>query len=179
VKLTENWKNGDKISLDLPMSVHVRTWEKNKNSVSVDYGPLTFSLKIEEQYIKIDSSKNAIGDSKWQPGADPQKWPSFEILPQSDWNYALVFDAKNPAASFQIIHKDWPADSYPFTNAAVPIELKATGRKLPQWTIDKDGLCGILPRSPVQTDQPVTPITLVPMGAARLRISAFPVAQGQ
>jgi len=33
----------------------------------------------------------------------------------------------------------------------------------------------VLPQSPVPTEEPVEKVRLVPMGAARLRISAFPV----
>jgi hypothetical protein len=179
VKLTGTWKSGDKVALQLPMAIRIRTWTANKNSVSVDYGPLTFALKIDEKYVKVDSARNVQGDARFQRGADPEKWPSFEILPESDWNYGLIVDAQNPAGSFEIVRKSWPADNYPFTNTAAPIEMKAKGRKIPQWTIDKDGLCGVVPQSPVQTDQPVAPITLVPMGGARLRISAFPVVSAQ
>jgi len=46
---------------------------------------------------------------------------------------------------------------------------------LPQWKIDEHGLVGALPESPVGTSEPVVDLTLVPMGGARLRISAFPV----
>ena len=37
------------------MHLNLRTWQVNKNSVSIDYGPLTFSLKIQEKYIKPGS----------------------------------------------------------------------------------------------------------------------------
>jgi DUF1680 family protein len=57
IKLAKTWKNGDKITLHLPMQLKVRQWEQNKNSVSVNYGPLTYSLKIDEQYTKEDSRK--------------------------------------------------------------------------------------------------------------------------
>lgn len=177
LKVEGPWHNGDQLSLQLPMSIRIRSWEKNRNSASVDYGPLTFSLKIEERYVTLDSSKAAIGDSRWQPTADPRKWPSSEILPASDWNYGLVLNRKHPARSFTVERKAWPADNYPFTLAGAPIELKAHGRRIPQWTIDRDGLCGVLPRSPVETKEPATPVTLVPMGCARLRISAFPVVK--
>ena len=36
-------------------------------------------------------------------------------------------------------------------------------------------MVGLLQQSPVRSDEPVETITLIPMGAARLRISAFPV----
>ena len=56
-----------------------------------------------------------------------------------------------------------------------PIELRAKGKRLPAWQLDQLGLVGLLPPSPVKSDEPVESITLVPMGAARLRISSFPV----
>jgi hypothetical protein len=42
--------------------------------------------------------------------------------------------------------------------------------------LDKLGMVPVLMPSPVQTQEPVEPVTLVPMGAARLRVSSFPVA---
>ena len=177
LKVTGIWKNGDKLVLTLPMTIRVRIWEKNKNSMSVDCGALTFSLKISERYVKIDSTRSAIGDSGWQPGVDSQKWPSFEIQPESDWNYGLSMESENPAKAFEIVRKEWPSDDFPFTLAATPIELKARGRKIPSWTMDKDGLCGVLPQSPVQSDEETVSLTLIPMGCARLRISAFPVVK--
>lgn len=173
-KLDNQWKAGDVIVLKLPMKLRVRTWTENKDSVSVDYGPLTFSLKIEEQYNVVDSTQNAMGDSGWQPNADPSKWPSHEILPGSAWNCGLVLDRTNPEKSFEVVRKPWPKDDYPFTNASTPIELKAKGKAIPSWTIDEHGLCGELPQSPVTSDAPGTDLILVPMGGARLRISAFP-----
>jgi hypothetical protein len=177
IRLTKTWKNGDKVTLHLPMQLKVRQWEQNKNSVSVNYGPLTYSLKIEEKYIKEDSKKTAIGDSRWQPGADPQKWPSYEIHPASAWNYGLLIDEKHPESSIKIVRRAWPRDNNPFTNAGAPIQLIAKGKKIPNWTIDQYGLCSVLPQSPVENSEPVTQLTLVPMGGARLRISSFPVTK--
>jgi len=177
IKLNNKWKNGDKISLKLPMRIQVREWAKNKNSVSVNYGPLTYSLKIGETYKKENSTKTAMGDSRWQATADPEKWPSYEIYPATAWNYGLLLDEQHPEKSFTVVKRAWPADGNPFTNANAPIELHATGKQITDWTIDKYGLCGLLPQSPVKTATPTTSLTLVPMGGARLRISAFPVVQ--
>lgn len=177
IKISRKWKNGDKVALQLPMELAVRKWEKNKNSVSVNYGPLTYSLQIRENYVQKDSKETAIGDSRWQEGADPVKWPSYEIYPGSDWNYGLVLNGQNPAASFEVVKKDWPANNNPFTNEGAPILLKAKGKKIPAWVIDQYGLAGLLPQSPVETTEAVTPLTLVPMGGARLRISSFPVVK--
>jgi len=177
VRLSNTWKNGDKISLHLPMELKVREWDKNKNSVSINYGPLTYSLKISEEYIKQNSKLAVEGDSKWQPNADPEKWPAYEIKASSPWNYGLLIDQQHPENSIQIIHRAWPKDNNPFTNANAPIELKIKGKQLPGWTMDQNGLCGVLPQSPVKSEAPVSELTLVPMGGARLRISAFPVTE--
>ena len=176
IVLTDTWKAGDTITLDLPMNVTVRTWDRNKSSVSVNYGPLTYSLKIDEKFKQDDSKKTAIGDSKWQPNADPSKWPSYEIFPVSAWNYGLVL-ADEPTASFTVTRKPGPMNKYPFTPETTPIMITAKARKIPGWTIDQYGLCAVLPQSPVAVNTPVETVTLVPMGATRLRISAFPVVK--
>ncbi|MCH5597143.1 beta-L-arabinofuranosidase domain-containing protein [Niabella ginsengisoli] len=102
IKINRLWKNGDKIELELPMQLEVQYWTENKNSISVNRGPLTYSLKIKEQYVKADSKKSAIGDSKWQETADASKWPSYEILPASAWNYGLQYKGEDPSRFFRI-----------------------------------------------------------------------------
>lgn len=177
VKLSNQWKNNDQVTLELPMQLQLRTWEKNKNSVSINRGPITYSLLINERYEKKDSKETAIGDSKWQEQADPAKWPSFEIFPANDWNYGLALNDQTLDKQFTVVRKSWPKDNNPFTQANVPIMLKAKGKQIPAWAIDQYGLCGLLPQSPVTTSTPITELTLVPMGAARLRIASFPVVQ--
>ncbi|MGQ8338942.1 beta-L-arabinofuranosidase domain-containing protein [Sunxiuqinia sp. A32] len=174
IKLDKEWVDGDQLTLNLPMDLSTRTWAVNQNSVSVDYGPLTFSLKIDEQYNKISSVESAIGDSKWQESADPEKWPAYTIDPKSPWNYGLILDKDNLESSLTIIRKDWPTDNYPFTPESTPIEIAAKGRQIPSWGIDQYGLVDVQPLYPVKTSEPVEEIKLIPMGAARLRISAFP-----
>ena len=161
------------------MDIGIRTWQVNQNSLSVNYGPLTFSLKIGEEYRKLSSTASAIQDSKWQKDADPDKWPAYEIIPTTAWNYGLVVDEETPANSFTIIRKGWPADNYPFSAESTPLLLEGWGRQIPSWTIDSYGLVDVLPRFPARTDRPVEKITLIPMGAARLRIAAFPALSGE
>lgn len=174
IRVERTWNNGDMVTLDLPMEISVHTWTKNHNSVSVNYGPLTFSLKIKENYTRFDSTETAIGDSKWQKDADTSQWPSYEIHPASAWNYGLVLDAEAPEKSFKLIKKAWPEDNFPFTLDSVPLAMEVTAKKIPNWTLDRYGLCAVLQDSPVRSDEPTETVTLVPMGAARLRISAFP-----
>lgn len=171
-RIEREWKVGDKVVVKMPMKPTIQTWAENKGSVSVNYGPLTLSLKIEESYAKRESTKTAVGDSKWQDGADPSKWPSYMISPKSDWNYGLL-----DRTVIRVRRKAWPKSNYPFSLAECPISFEAQGKQIPEWTIDQYGLCGVLPPSPVLTSSPVKVLPLVPMGAARLRISAFPVVR--
>ncbi|MFT3750641.1 MAG: hypothetical protein QM768_20180 [Agriterribacter sp.] len=59
----------------------------------------------------------------------------------------------------------------------MPIIIKAKGKIIPEWTLDKYGLCDTLPQSPVKVTTKTDDIELIPMGAARLRISSFPVVE--
>lgn len=177
LRVEREWKTGDIVSLQLPMELSLRTWEKNKGSVSVNYGPLTYSLKINEEYVRFDSKAIAQHDSKWQPSADPSKWPSYEIHAASPWNYGLSGNLNDLAKTFTVTRKPWPKDNFPFATASVPIEITTKGKKIPTWTIDQYGLCDVLPTSPVKSAETDETITLIPMGAARLRISAFPVVK--
>jgi hypothetical protein len=153
------WSAGDVVTLQLPMRVTVRHWYTNRQAVSVSYGPLEFSLKIAE---------------KWQRDGGMDAWPDYDVLPESPWNFGLVLSDRNPARSFEVIKKSPPVSENPFTQQGVPIELKVRAKEIPSWGMDKDGLAARLPESPVVVEGPAQPVTLIPMGAARLRITMFP-----
>ncbi len=180
LRINKKWKQGDEITLNIPMSLSLRKWPTNKNSVSVDYGPLTLSLLIKEdykKYIKSEGDGTTQWDSKWQKGADVDAWPGHDIYPASAWNYALLIDEKNPFQNMEVVKKEWPSDDFPFTTESVPVMIKTKGRTIPSWGIDRYGLCGVLPNENAKKGDLIEEITLIPMGAARLRISAFPVTE--
>jgi hypothetical protein len=79
-------------------------------------------------------------------------------------------------SDFTVATREWPTDDQPFAADAAPIQLQAKARRVPEWTLDSKGLIHEVQPSPVRTTQPEETITLIPMGAARLRITAFPVA---
>ena len=93
------------------------------------------------------------------------------------WNYGLVLNDQPLESQFEIIKKNWPQNDFPFTQADVPLTLKAKGKIIPEWVLDKYGLCDVLPQSPVTVSTKEQPIELIPMGAARLRIASFPVVK--
>lgn len=166
------WKNGDKVEVNYPMEISYRTWQVNKNSVSVDYGPLTLSLRIAEKYVEKNSAETAIWDSKWQEGADTSQWPSYEIYPDSPWNYALQVQSVKLKE-----RKALKPGVNPFTQADIPLVFEAYGRQIPDWKIDEYKLCGVLPDEDAVKSDTSEKLELIPMGAARLRISAFPTCK--
>lgn len=177
IRIDRKWKDGDQVELLLPMSIELNTWTANKNAVSIQRGPLTYALKIKENYVQKDSKASAIGDSKWQETADPTKWPSYEILPASDWNYGLVQNQLTAPDQLKVVKRAWPKDAFPFEADAVPISIMVKAKKVDGWKIDENGLTGVLPLSPVASQAAVQEVELIPMGAARLRIAAFPTVK--
>ncbi|MEV4635984.1 RICIN domain-containing protein [Actinoplanes sp. NPDC049548] len=152
-KISRTWANGDRIVLRLPMQTRLKTWTANHNAVSVSFGALTFSLAITENWARTG-------------GTDA--WPTSEVRPGSAWNYGL-----DGATSFAVTTGLGNADD-PFTPATAPIRITTPARRLPGWIADADQIVTPLQDSPTPSTEPVETVTLIPMGAARLRITAFP-----
>ena len=158
--LDHSWKKGDVVEMIFPPRVAVSAGYNN--SVVVSRGPLIFSLKIGEKWEKITSG---MSHPAKPPAAD------WEVLASTPWNYGLVIDRAAPERFVKVVEK--PLGSDPFSPQGAPVELQVKGRRIPTWTL-VDGSAGPLPESPAASDQPVETLTLVPYGAAKLRITEFP-----
>lgn len=159
-RIERRWAAGDRVELTLPL--RTRTSEWHQNSVAIERGPLVFSLKIGEDWRKI---------AKGMRRPAPQPAADWEVHPTSAWNYGLVISGASVEKSVQAIDK--PIGLFPFTAQGAPIELRIKGRRLPQWTLVKGSAGPLLP-SPVESQEPEETLTLIPYGAAKLRITAFP-----
>lgn len=157
--VSRTWNNGDVVSLHFPMTPAVRIWEQNNNSATVDRGPISYSLDINES---------------WKKTGGTDQWPEYEVHPASAWNYGLVINSANPSHSFDVTQKGGPLPDNPFTRKTNPIEIRAKAKKIPQWKADEHNVVGLLQPSPAVSNEPVETVTLIPMGAARLRVTSFP-----
>ena len=152
--VNREWKAGDRVELRFPMPIAVTHWYHN--SVAVERGPLVYSLKIGEQWRK---------EKQTGPATD------YEVFPTTPWNYALRLNAQDPAKSFRV--EERPIGKQPFSPDGAPVILYAEARRLPEWVLTDDSAAP-LPVSPVQSKQPVESVTLIPYGAAKLRLTAMP-----
>jgi len=159
IHLDRTWKEGDRVELVLPMDIAVRVWARNQNSISVDRGPLTYSLRIGEN---------------WQRYGGTDQWPAFEVFPTTSWNFGLVVDPRKPASSITVAKRVEKLAPQPFTVENAPVSLKVEARRIRQWKQESNGLIGELQPSPVSSEELTETVTLIPMGCARLRVSAFP-----
>jgi hypothetical protein len=113
---------------------------------------------------------------RWSNYGGRNGWQEFEVFPTTPFNYALDLGQGDPARSMELVRKSGPLAIQPFTQDSAPMLIRAKARKVPAWEQDSKGLLMPLQMSPVKTSEPIETVTLIPMGAARLRISAFPVA---
>lgn len=156
--INRTWSNNDVISIRFPMSLIVN--EEVNNAVSIQRGPLVFSLKIDETW----SVRNDYGNG----------FQENEVLPASAWNYALVVDKNNPSATIQVVESAMPAN--PYEQTATPVKLMVPARKLNSWGYNHTGrLATDPPFSPVETSSGEEQVTLVPYGAQTLRATCLPV----
>jgi hypothetical protein len=152
-KIERVWKAGDVVDLQFPMEPKMT--RGFNESVSIDRGPLVFSYPIGEDWVKL-RTRGMTAD--WQ------------VFPTSEWNYAL---ATNEGMAHPIIVNEHPVGGSPFALTGTPVTLQVAARKLPAWRA-VDGVADPVPQSPVVSAEAEETITLVPYGAAKLRITSFP-----
>ncbi|WP_259015681.1 glycoside hydrolase family 127 protein [Emticicia fluvialis] len=158
------WKNGDKLTLQLPMEVKTTSWAKN--SKAIERGPLVYALKIEES---------------WSQKEIKEEGTYYEIQPKSDWNYGLPLSViQKPVENTSVVVKP-PTDAFVWNSANAPVEIKAKGKKIPAWQL-VEGVARqpVTPRDGIylgEVDKKEETITLIPYGCSKLRIVAFPVVK--
>jgi len=156
--LNRTWNNNDVVTLNLPMDIKIN--DEVNNAVSVQRGPLVYSLKINEQWVARTDYGNGFKE--------------YEVSPLSDWNYGLVLDKNNPGASIQVNKGVMPDN--PFIQATTPVTLTVNAKKIPAWGYALNGMFACdPPYGPDETSEVTEQITMVPFGAENLRATCLPV----
>ena len=162
--LDREWKNSDKVELNLPMEFRFSHWYEN--SLGIERGPLVYALKIEEDWREVKTDK--FTDSFW------------EVYPKSQWNYALP---KNlPEKNDLKVETVKEVADYPWNLANSPITVKITGRRIQNWELERNS-AGKIPvesiefRNPRRKMDNEEEIVLIPYGCSTLRIAEFPTYQ--
>lgn len=158
--VNRTWSNGDTVVLTLPQQTSVRTWSANHSSVSVYHGPLAYSLQIGEDYVQF---------------AGNGEFPEYEVHATTPWNYGLALDPADPAGSLTFANAGTALAANAFTHGGNPVTITAPARQIGTWAVDDQNVIAQLQPSPTAATASSSPVTLIPMGAARLRVTAFPL----
>ena len=157
--VNRTWNNGDTVVLKLPQQTTVRTWSANHNSVGVNHGPLAYSLQIGENHVRTGGSDT---------------FPQTEVHATTPWNYGLALNPANPAGSLTFTAAGGALPANPFTATTSPVKITAPAQRITGWQADGERVVTPLAASPARVTGTDQNVTLIPMGAARLRITSFP-----
>ncbi len=154
--LARTWKPGDVVELVFDQQPRFSRWYNN--SVAVERGPLVFSYPIGEDWVKL---------------RDRGMTADWQVYPSKPWNYGLAVDPAKENSTDGVRVTESPVAQGPFSLGGAPVKLDVKARKLPGWRAE-DGVAAPPPQSPQSSTEHEETITLVPYGAAKLRITAFP-----
>jgi Putative glycosyl hydrolase of unknown function (DUF1680). len=161
--IRRNWTKEDKVTAVFKSEVELTTWYNN--STAVQKGALVYGLQIDEDWRTYEEN-----DARELKVEHKDGFPLREVYPASAWNYGLL---TGKSASFEVIETE-EVGLQPFQAETAPIQIKAKGQILPEWTLDGN-LAGPQPYGPVAYDNnAMEDITLIPYGCGRLRITHFP-----
>ncbi|GAA5036265.1 beta-L-arabinofuranosidase domain-containing protein [Actinopolymorpha pittospori] len=156
-ELDRLWTGEQIVALRLPAPVRVE--HRDRDSVAVHRGPLTFGLGVGESWQRIG-------------GVEP--YADFEVHPTTPWNYALELDPDDPQAGLALERRE--VGDRPYAPHGAPLLLHATGRRVPAWEVRR-GAADRPPSSPVgaeDTEPGPERIVLAPYGSIRLRVTELP-----
>lgn len=159
------WKNGDRLTLHLPMEIRISEW--GRNSRAIERGPLVFALKLEE---------------RWEKGEEKTEGEYWSVYPENDWNYGLLQQViQKPAESIEVREISPATDDFVWNLSHSPLELITLARKIPSWQMVNDvAPLPVTDRNGLfkgEVSDTVEKITLIPYGCSKVRIVAFPVVR--
>lgn len=172
VRLPQQVKKGDVITLTLPMAVEKKSLEGQ--GIYFQRGPLLYAYAIP-QLMAEDTEEYANMHGKKPENADFKCW---NITPTGAFNYAYADDGQTVTVSKPEIPQ---ADgSIPFDDEYTPVRLRIPVRQI-AWEFDDDRYTPHLPEQGRLTllAGEREYIELVPYGCTELRLTVFPDADAE
>jgi hypothetical protein len=153
------WKGTVEIDLRFPMKVKTST--RYNGAVAIERGPLVYSLKLGEQWTRVNGDK----PHRELPHGD------FEVRPTTPWNYGLLVDEANPEAS--ITFEDRAVGERPFSPEGAGVVARVKGRRLSSWRLAHGWAAEVEPGL-LESNDPLEELTLIPYGCTNIRVTEFP-----
>lgn len=151
-------KDGDRVDLQFPMKAYFREFPDNGGFVCLDRGPLTYSLRLKENWIPVGAKADRAG----------RIWTEYDVKAEPPFTFAL--DVTQPVEVTET--PDIPLQ--PFTPQSAPVVLTVRGKPLSSWKIGDDNTIEPVPASPVRIEGDLQSLFFVPLGCQRARMSCFP-----
>ncbi len=166
--LTAAWEDGDVITLTFPAKITATITDNN--SVSIRRGAVLFALEIGEEW-----KKTRYNPHNWR---SVREYPSYDITPTTDWNFALEnFNFEDVASNFTVTRNPI-TDEMRYQLSDIPMVLEAQARAVKDWHLNTAlEIAGDTPVSPVAADRlddKTVTVRLVPYAYTRLRITLMP-----
>jgi len=152
LRIKRTWRDGDILKLNLPMRPRAEAW---RGAMVVNRGPLLMSLDLPYETRSLGT----------------QLWSDKELTTKGDWNLALALKLGEeiPASALE----SRPASGNVYDRLSVPLALTVKGRKVMNWEMTANSAGD--PPEKAQAEGPYIQARLIPYGAAKLRISVFPL----
>jgi uncharacterized protein len=183
--LKREFRDGDTVELQLPMNVCRKEWFDG-NGVSIERGPLVYSLKIDEKRVESERDPEAI--RRVLKGNNIQGFPAVEFFPVSEWRFGIEAAPKVTLDKFKVIES--PMLENPFLSDSVPVKIEVPVRALPQWEAAWKPVLEsppadfkLAPKNPatlpdktqMQAVGEIKIMTFVPYGSTHLRLTTLPL----